>query len=368
MISAELISSKTGDAAQVVKSKRHPPGLFVYTHPYEVAEYSSLSFTNDTFGSSMVIDASAGGTPDNVHNGIDNVYWTASAISGTWTFNSTDQAASGTNSIDATATAGGDTALFTRASALTYTNYVSISGAIYIDDWSVTGSKDVSLQFRLAGNLLGISVNLSGFIDTTLLDTWQNFNIPLIDFNLTGTTIDELIITTLNSGGPSPNYYLDDLKIEESGGGVIFQAAPKVEEIYAVKSVEITMVDALALTVTNGTAIGLSYNNLMGVSSLPTPILLRWFRNNELEKVYNYKNIFDLISIPGSTIKTAISDGTNSMIKIEILFPDLIELKGISDDKFQMVIQDNLTGLLEMNASLLATKLIYSTFKSNNGK
>ena len=66
-------------------------GLLVYTVPREQPIPKILPFINDTYGAAMNQNAAFGGTPVNIHNGIDSVLWTGSEPIGTKvTFDSTD--------------------------------------------------------------------------------------------------------------------------------------------------------------------------------------------------------------------------------------------------------------------------------------
>ena len=82
--------------------------LVVHTDELRHFDNAPHFFTNDTYGAEMAQDASATGTPINVHDGIDSVYWTATSIAGTFVFDSSDQAQDGFNSIDCSASLNDD--------------------------------------------------------------------------------------------------------------------------------------------------------------------------------------------------------------------------------------------------------------------
>jgi len=127
----------SGIEAQVFKKNGN--GLYVITDPKTELTITGGPMTNATYGQEMAQDGSASGTPDKVHNGTDDALWTASAISGTWVFDSTDQAHTGTKSIDATATVNDSVAQFAKGSDLTISSYNSITGWIYATSWPVVG-------------------------------------------------------------------------------------------------------------------------------------------------------------------------------------------------------------------------------------
>jgi hypothetical protein len=96
------------------------------------------------------------------------------------TFTSSD----GTNvpvqaaSIDATATTNGDQATFTRSSAIDADSYNSISGCVYLTAFNNAGN-EIQLSLQLSGAINGSIVNVADFIDTSLLNEWQEFTVPL---------------------------------------------------------------------------------------------------------------------------------------------------------------------------------------------
>ncbi len=91
--------SGTGKKMDLFKRNGHT-GAVVFTDTIKKFTVNGLPFFNPTSGISMNIDASFSGTPVEIHDGEDNTYWTGSSVAGTkFTFNSTDRANSGTNSV-----------------------------------------------------------------------------------------------------------------------------------------------------------------------------------------------------------------------------------------------------------------------------
>ena len=88
---------------------------------------------NPDFGVEMAQDFSFSGTPVGVHDGTDTAFWTASAIVGTkFTFDSTDEANSGTKSVKANKAALNDVMEFDRLSDLDLSNYVAITLFVFV--------------------------------------------------------------------------------------------------------------------------------------------------------------------------------------------------------------------------------------------
>ena len=364
MIKFEIGSATSGKTAEVIRDENHangkeankPFGIAAYTHPMDHHINNNIIASNDTYGPDLNISISAGGTPLLIHNGGDSSGWSASAISGIWDFVSTTQANTGTQSVDAFATVNGEEALFNGDSgAITFNNYEALSGAIYVTGWGTKGTKDVSLKFRLAGTDISNEINLSEYISTTTVNEWQNFTIGLTDFAISGTTLDQLVVKTIDiGGGPPPNYYLDDIQFEETGAPAIYTMTPEKGQRVSAQALELTLVDDLNPTSTDGASYGFSYNKILNLNALENGIIFRWYRKNKLRFSGNVKNLFNLLNLPGARIVTSISDSTNTMLKIRLDFSTEIELLGSEDDRIEIVIQDDLSGLLEFRATLIA--------------
>lgn len=113
-IPSKIVDGKTEIAAKV-SDIAGVNGLVVYSVPYRQETSRFIPAVNDENGINMAVDGSFGGTPDGVHDGTDNVQWTATVDSGTkWTVDSTDQANTGTKSIKLDNGSIGDFLRFTR--------------------------------------------------------------------------------------------------------------------------------------------------------------------------------------------------------------------------------------------------------------
>ena len=100
-IKSYITDKATDQSAEVILNhKTDKRGLVVATFPYRTFENSVQFFSNPDYGVDMNKDASAGGTPVQVHNGIDSALWTGTQISGVnVTFNSNAQAHTGSQSV-----------------------------------------------------------------------------------------------------------------------------------------------------------------------------------------------------------------------------------------------------------------------------
>jgi hypothetical protein len=289
------------------------------------------------------------GTPDGIHDGTDSVLWTGSNLVGAnFVFDSTAQAKAGTKSVDGTATVNADEALFTRSSAIDSSGYAALSGSIYLTSWATSGTKEVSLRVRLAAVDVGVSVNLSDYIDTTIFNTWQDFVIPVVDFGLLGSNMDELVVQTVDiGGGAPPDYYLDELDWQETGGAETYLVEPTANHRYSITTMTIAMADAYVSTLTDGTHQKLPYNQLLGVSELSTGIQFKLTTDDTVRFNSLFKHHLDFMGFPGTEVQSG-GDGTNTWATYNYTFDPPFVMDARKGDKLEVIINDNLSGLLRL--------------------
>jgi len=336
-IKAEMFNPKT-------EGRDGQPGIIAYTQDRVKRVYAAQPLVSATSGFNMNTSVGFSGTPDGIHDGTDSVLWTGTALSGTWDFASTAQAAAGTKSVDATAAIRNTEAQFERGSAITPSNYTAISGSIYITSWSTSGTKEVEIRLRLAGVDVGNILNLSDYVDTLTFNEWQTFIIPVDDFGAGG-DVDQIVIKQIDIGlDVAPTYYLDEFQFEETGGFEDFTYAPGAKEVF---HVELIAQGAVA----NVTEANMkSYNKFFGVPALSNGILTVIQQNNLLLLSIAVKQLFDIIPFPQSQPYEVFGDGTNTVGKLAAQFR--IDLDGRKHDSFTYRVQDDLSSLLELNVWL----------------
>lgn len=364
MLTVEIADANGGKKAQIRRRSdddpqvKYPAGLMTYTSPYRQERNRPITARSDAGSTDMAINGStAGGSPDSVHDGTDSTLWTGSNLTGTnFVFDSTAQAQAGTKSIDGTATVNNDQALLTRSSAINFTDYSAFTGFAYVDSWPIAGTKEVTFQFRLAGTLLGVPVNLSEYINTGTQNAWQSFTIPMTEFALTGTQIDELVITTVDiGGGQAPNYYLDTFVLASAAGGspVTFVVEPRNGETMLVTGFVYNMVFPWDPTATVAGATEnfvanqyLTYNKFAHLTELTNGLSVRRIQNDVAEFTNQVKNNWDLLKATNHVIDVFYSDGTNTMMKITTHFEAPVELRSSSNDRYEFIVNDDLSTLV----------------------
>jgi hypothetical protein len=352
MSQSTLIKGPNGSTADVVQANGHK-GLVVSNIPALTYTPKSIFFRDSEGSAALNIDASASGTPDGIHNGVDTVLWTATALSGIWDFESTTVAQQGTKSIDATATTNGDQALITRSSPIDSDSYNSVSGYIYITLYSATRN-EVLISLRLAGATTGSAMNIADFVDTSNLNVWQQFTIPLSVFGASG-NIDEVVIETVRTAGQPPNYYLDTLQLEE-GGSITYTAEPERGFRYEFDTVEMFLVDALDTALVNNSMPSLSYNKILDVPQLTNGITLRFTQSNRVQFSGSFRDLSGMLV--AAFVPTAQGcDGTNTFLKLTANLSEFARMEPSNKDKIEIIISDDLSGLLEFRANIRGREL-----------
>ena len=352
VVKAIITDVGTGLSPTVVNTEEMN-ALVVATRPLKTFENDVQFFFNSTYGPNMNQNASFGGIPEKIHNGIDDVLWTASIISGTWTFNSTDQAHAGTNSIDATSTSKNDVAQITKGSYIDLSGYTAFTGWIYITKWSSTVTNHVIIYGYDTGTglVIGNNINIDDYINVEELGIWQKFVIPLEDLGLTEKSIDAVRIMS-SSPGVAPSYYLDDIQIEETGSPIIYEISPKKGTWLHCYSMRITIVDEYDSTLADSSIPKIPYNSLLGVPALTVGTLYQDLRGEGIKTSYVIRQLIDILQFPWAKIIDVGTDGTYTYMTFELQFTAPGILKAEENDKLQVSIRDDLTGLIFYRMSI----------------
>lgn len=319
------------------------PGLVVYTHSLEVG-VPIIKFFTDTDGNvNQNVNATGAGTLTVVHNGTDTVAWTAAATIGTWDFASTAQAHTGTKSIDATGTRNGDIATFSTTS-LTLTAQESLRGYIYITSWPSSGNKDIEFALESGGATVGSPKSLKPYIDTSLQNQWQVFEIPVTDFGATVSTIDAIKILVVDSGqGSAPKAYFDDIAFVGAGGGTFIQyeIAPPANETWVINRIKWT-------AVSGGQA--LKYNEFFGISELANGYSFGFSSGLGVRQTFTAKNFFQMAQYPNVTLNAITATSTLFEVTFDIPFEQQTLIGGLGQ-RMVLTVRDDLSSLTEFRAA-----------------
>ena len=245
-----------------------------------------------------------------------------------------------------------DTIILENPHTSDLSDYKSLSGTITLTTWSdLNNSLDIS--FSVGGVPVGSAVDLNDFIDTSLLGVAQNFVLPLSSLGLTTQIVDELNIIVLRSGGPRPDFDIDDIQLEAAGAGgsVVYKVQAKRNEKFHIYGIRWSFADVLDLSITNGTVAGLSYNKIMALTALTNGIVFQRKQEGEIQFAITLKQFSDFLG-SGGDITNVMSDVANSYVTIQVTFSEPIVLDGnlAADLNFlSITINDNLSDLLLFN-------------------
>jgi hypothetical protein len=329
------------------------PGLLVYNEERLQWKQRTILFLGEDGSRNMNVDGTTSGTPENIHNGIDNVYWTAVATIGTWTFNSLEQG-NPTRSIKAVGMSDGDVATISKGSDLDFSGFEAVSGQIYITKVNVANN-ELNLAFFDDGLPIGNAIDMLDYVDSGTLDAWHQFIVPKADFGILSQDVDACTISIVRTVGAAPGFYIDNLKIEESAG-VAFTARPASNKTFEYSRIELYFEDALASTLADGTMPFININGILGI----TPAVgfsLQRFENREAQISLSFNNVSDMMSATFYRFDSG-SDGTNTYLKLAADLSNNSKLVQKNDDRHVITINGDFTGLLNFRAYLIGRELV----------
>jgi len=341
-------------SAGVEHTEEFGSGLKVYAYEGNPLAFQSKNLVNSDYGADLNQDVTASGTPDSVHDGIDSVLWTgANVVGGKGTFNSTDRAYAGTNSVKWDNPALNDIIEFDKGSNMSVGSYVSLVMHVNIDkDWNAGDSIEIYGYDSGTASTIGVSVLMEDYLDITTFDSWQSVVIPLSDMGLTSGTIDGLRMKLIGKAGKAPKLYMDEIAFQEAGSSIVYSAGPPKGKIWRITHLTYVLVDAYAGTVTGGTMQSVPYDGFLGVSTLPNGTNIRRVQHGETRFSATFTDMIDYISTAAPKKILSGSDGVNTWVRLEAEFINPIIFDGDAGDRYELVINDDLSGLLYYRASL----------------
>jgi len=285
------------------------------------------------------------GTPEEIYDGNDNVYWTGTAISGTLWSDSTNRANSGTKSLRFNSGSLNDTFQFDKGSNLTVSGFSAVTFAVNVNRrWSSNPNESVELYGwdTTLNAIVGNRVKIENYFQQNgNFDVWQNAAIPLTDMGLTGGTIDSFRLELVGIQGPtSPDFFIDDLQVEQAGEGIRFKAEPRGNTRFHVEEMALVLADAATG--------GLSYDKILALTALPRGITIRRYEDGVVKFAATVRQLSDLLLLG---FKAEVhDDGVNTVLTLTTTFPQGILLS--ARDWLEVEVNDDLTGLLEFRATL----------------
>lgn len=348
-----IITGGTGKnvSADVVNDK-NINGLVTFSQPLKVFTPGTSLLLNSQNGTSMKVNGTSHGTSEYIYSSTNNEKntWKIQE-SNSWNHsnsNNKDKDKDTKEPISITKGKNGDQILFSKISDnnLSITNYTVLSGKIMLENVN-TNNNHLIVQLMLDKNNVGHKIDIFNFIDAGLFNTYQNFQIVMENFKVEN-NFNGINITVLKNGTPKPSLSIDDLKLEEAGGGVIYTAYPRSTHVFKPNELIFNIA-------ANTFKPELAYDKLLGLS-LSSGIIIQAHINNEVLFSYNMKQMSDFI-YHGFVIKNLICDGINTCITLGLEWncDFLIDPRNVTDH-VSVTINDDLTALLEIRAKLNGTE------------
>jgi len=364
-IKNHITDPSTGTQAEVDCSEGESHALVVAARDHKIFTNEVIFFSNPDYGIAMNQGASPTGTPEYVHNGTDDTYWTGSSIVGVKTlFSSVDQSHNGTYSIKTDNADVDDVYQFAKGSDLILSNYISLTMWIYVDkDWNAGDSIEVCGWDTGTNSQIGISAALEDYFTWNSFDIWHKISIPLEDMNLVG-TMNALRFKQVADEGKAPKYYLDDIQFElsEAAGGIApisFCVTPEKDSWLHVSSLHVFIADNdYNSDNEHGTVPAIPYNSWLGVAALDSGLRYLRVQDETVRESLIFRQLSDILKLPGVSLDSygSSNTGINTWISISVRIHEPVILKAENHDELQFTISDDLSGLDQLTISAHARK------------
>lgn len=265
-----------------------------------------------------------------------NPVWAGTASKGNWNF-------ADAGKITLTDGDDSDIAIFNSDPLAIYqgSDFTALTGLVQLTSYS-SANNDITLEFTLDGVVVGNGVSLNDYINTTET-VEQTFAIPLDDFNLANEAFNDFEIIYSRSGGQRSDLSFDDIKLEASGG-ITFTAKPNKDTILYLNKVRFLFINNASKAAMQ------SYDLFGGETALTNGITFQRTQSGKVNFSVVINQLSDFI-LTGAIELQLLTGGTDSIQLLEAVFPDPIVL--FPEDKLTLTIADDLTGLIQLNASVI---------------
>lgn len=353
---SHITDSSTKKTAEVDAADGEIRGLVTAVRPLKTFENTIQFFTDNNGSVDLNVDAATTGTPDVIYaenSGTPTEWdWTIEAgAANRFDFAHSVTVHAGSTSIDGTNSRANNVAQGDNGSNISLSVYTSLSGFIYLTSWAITAELLIYGWDTNLASMIGTSVDIGDYINVGTLNTWQKFTIPLSDLTLVGASIDAIRVQ-LGPTNPPPNYYLDDIQLDTGGGVMIFTVQPDNQTWLHIKDINLVIADGYTGILSDGTMPNLSYNKILGLSKLTNGIVYQRIINGEIVNVNVVRQLSDVLQLPGSSIKSLGSDGTNTFMNLNITPTEPLVLKSETNDELRIILSDNLSELLLFRSSV----------------
>lgn len=254
--------------------------------------------------------------------------------------------------LDGTATVNDDEALLAKPSGtISASNFVGLRLSIQIDSWTNPGdNKQVQIRIRNAGVDQGNSIDVSDYINTGSND-WQEFFIPIGDFGLTTESFNQVVVKTIDiGGGQAPNYRLDFMGFEESGGNKSFNTKNLLDSLVGLFGVDLNfnlrqVSIAFQGDATSATSLDdmIDPNDFGFQTRLPIGFFQRITRDGIAGETELIRDNATLVALSGNIRSRTYNGSDNGSFSIQFDFNDGLLFRTALSDNFEVIINDDLS-------------------------
>lgn len=326
-------------------------GAATYTRPLLARDYGAGLLADEFGNTSMNIAPVAPDLSVLVYNGGDTAStFSPTALQGaSWDFAATSNPRTGTLHVEAASTSNNDLASFADgANTYNFGDYSVFEAFFYLNSWPTRGNKEVFVQFYDGGATVSDEVGISGYINTANFTAYQLCQIPLTAFTLTSGTFDEIRLRIVDTGpGSAPRFDVDDIKMIEPGGvgTIAYKFAPEPDQTFELRKLEI-------LAVAGSDKI--KYDKFFSLDQLANGLLVTWTVGGRVIQNLVATRDYDFATAAGADLNIVPDSGdVKGIYRVLIeVDPELIWLDGNTNDSITITVRDDLSSLLEMNASV----------------
>ncbi len=347
----EIKGSGSRETVTVTKHGDTPTGLVAYTHPLLHQQYDVKYLVNSKFGRNAAINpiATAVTTETIIYTegGVES--WTGTDLTGDNDVNFTRSGiagAEGVNVIDVTNFKNNDS--FTLSdSPINPLSFERLMLRVNINDWETRDIKEVRIAMLSNNQQVSSSINLSDYVDTSNIGTWQVADIPMSDFIAQSSSVNAFIFTTIDQGkGSAPEYYLDSVKListttPDLSDNIRFTASAAQGQKAYISSVRFT-------AVTTGKT-ELDSLEFFGIPELTKGIELVLRDDRQVFAALDARDLFSILSW-GDTHVEAFGTNNNVTIIAEINLPeDTLLVDESKNQRIELIVRDDLSGITRFN-------------------
>ena len=275
--------------------------------------------------------------------------FTPTALQGaSWDFVATTNPNQGTFHVEAASTNNNDLASFADG-ANTYNlgSYQLFECFIKLNSWPSQGTKEVFVSFFNDGASVSDEIGISSYISTTNLATYQLCQVPMSAFTFSGASFDEIRLRIVDNGpGSAPTFDIDDINMVEPGqsGTVEYTFQPLPTELFEIRKLEIVAVAG---------SDKVKYDKFFSLTQLTNGLQISWERGGLVEQNLVITRDWEWATSAASLeIIPDVSDVRGIYRASLDLGPDLVQLKGTTNDRVVIRVRDDLSSLLEMSATV----------------